>query len=109
MRAALVEVLRMLNAAEHYDSEKEKGLDLDEIQAGLQPHWSVQRAGVKPAVVVGLLLRNKMADHVPGTTHSWVRGRDFGPHYRISGGGKVFLKEYLDESQRIHGSGTHRI
>jgi hypothetical protein len=108
MRAALVEVLRLLNAAEHYDNDKEKGLELDEIQEGLQTHWSVQR-GVKPAVVLGLLLRNRMADHVPGTSHSWTRGRDFGPHYRINGAGKAFLKEYIDETQRVGGGGAHRI
>lgn len=109
MRAALVEILRLLNQAERFDDDREKGLELQEIQELAADHWSVQKGGIKPAQALGLLIRNKMVDHVGGMVTSWTRGRDFGPHYRINGSGKVFLKEYIDERERVHSSGPKRI
>ena len=100
-RAALLEILRLLNQAESYHDDREKGLELDEISTMTQEHWSVQRAGVQVPVVMGLLLRNRMVDHVPGTVRSWTRQRDLGPHYRINGEGKLFLARFLEESQRL--------
>lgn len=100
-RAALLEVLRLLNQAESYHDEREKGLELDEIRGGMQEHWSVQKAGVNVPVVVGLLLRNRMVDLVGGTVRSWTRQRDIGPHYRINGEGKMYLAKWLSESKRV--------
>ncbi|MDE1820556.1 MAG: hypothetical protein KGJ23_09220 [Euryarchaeota archaeon] len=104
-RAALVEVLRLLNQAESFHDEREKGLELDEISTMTLEHWSVQKAGVKVPVIVGLLVRNRMVDHVGGTVRSWTRQRDFGPHYRINGEGKLFLAKFLEDSQRLSAQG----
>ncbi len=104
-RAALVEILRLLNQAESYHDDREKGLELDEIVTMTQGHWSVDKGGVKIPVIMGLLIRNRMVDHVDGTVRSWTRQRDLGPHYRINGEGKLFLARYLDETQRLSAQG----
>lgn len=104
IRAALVEILRTLNAAEHYNDEREKGLELEELKQSCGEHWAFQKAGVQFPTVIGLLLRNKMIDYIGGTVRSWTRERDFGPHYRINGAGMLFLKEFLDQHQRVHPS-----
>lgn len=97
-------MLRLLNQAERFDDDREKGLELDEIVQLCSEHWSVEKAGVKPAVVLGLLVRNKMVDRIEGTIRSWTRQRDFGPHYRINGAGKMFLSEFLSDRERITSS-----
>lgn len=104
-RAALVEILRLLNQAESYHDDREKGLELDEIVTMTQGHWSVDKARVQVPVVMGLLLRNRMVDHVGGTVRSWTRQRDIGPHYRINGEGKLFLARFLEETQRLSSQG----
>lgn len=101
LRASLLEVLRQLNAAESYADERERGMELDEIIAVTSEHWTVHKAGVKIPQTVGLLLRNRMVDYVNVTGRSWTRQRDFGPHYRINGAGKLFLAKWVEESQRV--------
>ena len=103
--AALVEILRLLNQAESFHDDREKGLELNEIETMTLEHWSVQKGGARIPQVVGLLVRNRMVDHVNGTVRSWTRQRDFGPHYRINGEGKLFLAKYLEETQRLASQG----
>jgi|ACXJ01.1.fsa_nt_gi hypothetical protein len=101
LRATLLETLRLLNKAEDFDHEEEKGLELAELEFQASDFWAVVQAQVKIPFVVGLLLRNRMVRYIPGGAHSWTRQRAMGPHYRIDTAGKDFLAQSIAQDGRI--------
>lgn len=97
-----MQVLRTLNAAEtEYEREEEKGKELIELQYEMQSFWAVAAGHVKVQVILGVLLKNKMIQHVATPTYSWTRQRNIGDRYRIAGPGKAFLLENIKEKGRI--------
>ena len=101
LRATLLEALRLLNQAEGFDHEEEKGLELTELEFQASDFWGVVQAQIKIPFVVGLLLRNRMVRYIPGGAHSWTRQRAMGPHYRIDTAGKEFLAQSIVQDGRI--------
>ncbi len=101
LRATLRELLRLLNAAESYDQEQEKGLELAELEFQSAEFWGVRQAGVSVPVALGLLLRNQMVRYIGAGAHSWTRQRNMGPHYRIDVAGKEFLANSVQKDGRL--------
>jgi hypothetical protein len=102
MRATLIEILRQLNQAEaEMDREDEKGLELPEVEFRLRDHWTVRQARTNVARAMGLLLKNRMIQLVPGGVYSWTRQRNVGRLYRITADGKAFLLQSSQSRDRI--------
>jgi|SRR5580658_2274828 hypothetical protein len=106
VRATLVAILQQLNRAESlYEGQKrDQSLGLADIERMLGKFWAIDQDLVKVPLVLGLLVRNGMVEvqaagnYVPPKTGPKTPPK---PQYRITAGGKQFLVESLEKSDRI--------
>jgi hypothetical protein len=106
VRATLVAILQQLNRVEslHEGRARDQTLALADLERMLAKFWAIDQELVKLPLVLGLLVRNGMvevqtASNYPAATHA-VRPA-VKAHYRITAGGKQFLVENLQKSDRI--------
>lgn len=106
VRATLVAILQQLNRVEsmHEGREREQALALADIERMLAKFWAIEQGLVKVSLALGLLVRNGMVEvqsagnyAAPKTAPRTVAKA----HYRITAGGKQFLIENLQKSDRI--------
>jgi hypothetical protein len=106
VRATLVAILQQLNRVEslHEGRERDQALALADIERLLAKFWAIEQELVKVPLVLGLLVRNGMVEvRSVGNYGPSTRGpRPVAKaHYRITAGGKQFLVENLQKSDRI--------
>jgi|HubBroStandDraft_1064217.scaffolds.fasta_scaffold03252_4 hypothetical protein len=106
VRATLVAILQQLNRVEslHEGRERDQALELDDLERMLGKFWAIDQGLVKVSLALGLLVRNGMVEtQAPGNYAQTSRGPHRAPkaHYRITAGGKQFLVENLQKSDRI--------
>jgi hypothetical protein len=106
VRATLVAILQQLNRAEsiHEGRERERALELGDLERLLVKFWAIDQGLVKVSLALGLLVRNGMVEvQAAGNYAPSGRGpnRTAKAHYRITAGGKQFLIENLEKSDRI--------
>lgn len=106
VRATLVAILQQLNRVEslHEGREKDQALELGDLERMLSKFWAIDQGLVKVALALGLLVRNGMVEvQSAGNYTPSARGphRAARTHYRITAGGKQFLIENLQKSERI--------
>jgi|SRR5271170_6165597 len=107
VRATLVAILQQLNRVEslHEGRERDQALALADLERLLAKFWAIEQDLVKVPLALGLLVRNGMVEVSSGGIYSTASSR--GPrtaakaHYRITAGGKQFLVENLQKSDRI--------
>jgi hypothetical protein len=106
VRATLVAILQQLNRAEslHEGRERDQSLALADLERMLSKFWAIDQDLVKVPLALGLLVRNGMVEVHSGGNYATAKP---GPkpaskaHYRITAGGKQFLVENLQKSDRI--------
>jgi hypothetical protein len=106
VRATLIAILQQLNRVEslHEGRARDQTLALADLERMLVKFWAVDQKLVKLPLVLGLLVRNGMVEvqtlsNYPAGPHG---ARPTGKaHYRITAGGKQFLVENLQRSDRI--------
>ena len=106
VRATLVAILQQLNRVEsiHEGRERDQELALADLERLLAKFWAIEQDLVKVPLALGLLVRNGMVEVNAGADHRVPAGRTKGAaktHYRITAGGKQFLVESLQKSDRI--------
>lgn len=101
-KATLLYILRLLNQAEdEFEDDAEKGLEQDELEYRTQNYWAVKSGDAKLAVILELLLDNKMVEHTDGGPYSWIRKKQIQGLYRITDSGKTHLLKNIVEDGRI--------
>jgi len=106
VRATLIAILQQLNRAEsvHEGRARDQSLSLADLERLLTKFWAIEQELVKVPLALGLLVRNGMveaqaaAHEAPGPRASKSGAK---AHYRITAGGKQFLVENLEKSDRI--------
>jgi hypothetical protein len=106
VRATLVAILQQLNRVEsmHEGQERDQALALADLERLLAKFWAIEQDLVKVSLALGLLVRNGMVEVDAGAP---IAGSARAPrtgakaHYRITAGGKQFLVENLQKSDRI--------
>ena len=106
VRATIVAILQQLNRVEslHEGREGEQALALADLERMLARFWPIEQDLVKVSLALGLLVRNGMVEVTSGGNYAPSAP---GPrttaraHYRITAGGKQFLVENLQKSDRI--------
>ncbi|MGA8302139.1 MAG: hypothetical protein WA547_05860 [Thermoplasmata archaeon] len=106
VRATLVAILQQLNRVEsmHEGQERDQALALADLERLLAKFWAIDQELVKVSLALGLLVRNGMVEVDSGANYAGsARGPRAGTkaHYRITAGGKQFLIENLQKSDRI--------
>ncbi len=106
VRATLVAILQQLNRTEsmHEGHAREQSLELADLERMLAKFWAIDQDLVKVPLALGLLVRNGMVEvQTPGNYASGTHAARTGgkAHYRITAGGKQFLVENLQKSDRI--------
>lgn len=106
VRATLVAILQQLNRAEslHEGRERDQALELGDLERMLGKFWAIDQGLVKVALALGLLVRNGMVEvQAAGSYAQSGKGpqKVARAHYRITAGGKQFLVENLEKSDRI--------
>jgi hypothetical protein len=106
VRATLVAILQQLNRVEsmHEGQSRDQALALADIERMLGKFWAIEQDLVKVPLALGLLVRNGMVEvSSAGNYPSSNKGIRTSPkaHYRITAGGKQFLVENLQKSDRI--------
>ncbi|MGA9840111.1 MAG: hypothetical protein WBF81_05015 [Thermoplasmata archaeon] len=106
VRATLVAILQQLNRVEslHEGRERDQALELGDLERVLTKFWAIDQGLVKVPLALGLLVRNGMVEvQAAGNYAQTGRGphRPARAHYRITAGGKQFLVENLQKSDRI--------
>lgn len=107
VRATLVAILQQLNRVEsmHEGRARDQVLTLADLERMLAKFWAVEQGLVKLPLVLGLLVRNGMVEAVPtaGASPTSPAAARTTPkaHYRIAAGGKQFLVESQQKSDRI--------
>ncbi|HTZ62202.1 MAG TPA: hypothetical protein VMC82_06160 [Thermoplasmata archaeon] len=105
VRATLVAILQQLNRAEsmHEGRARDQALELAELERMLGKFWAIDQGLVKVPLALGLLVRNGMVE--VQATGNYPSGKGPRPaakaHYRITAGGKQFLVDNLQKSDRI--------
>jgi hypothetical protein len=106
VRATLVAILQQLNRAESINEgqSRNQAMALNDLERTLGKFWAIEQELVKVPLALGLLVRNGMVevqgpgDYVaPKTT---VRSTSKA-YYRITAGGKQFLVDTQQKSDRI--------
>ena len=106
VRATLVAILQQLNRVEslHEGREKDQALELGDLERLLAKFWAIEQGSVKVSLALGLLVRNGMVE-AQGVANYATAGRGTHKtsraHYRITAGGKQFLVDNLQKSDRI--------
>jgi hypothetical protein len=106
IRATLVAILQQLNRVEsmHEGRERDQALALADLERLLGKFWAIDQELVKIPLALGLLVRNGMVEVQSGGNYA-TSGRTPRPapkpHYRITAGGKQFLVDSLEKSDRI--------
>jgi len=106
VRATLVAILQQLNRVEslHEGRARDQALALNDLERMLAKFWAIEQELVKLPLVLGLLVRNGMVE-VQSTSNYPAGAHGARPvakaHYRITAGGKQFLIENLQKSDRI--------
>jgi hypothetical protein len=106
VRATLVAILQQLNRAESINEgqARDQALALADLERMLTKFWTIEQDLVKVPLVLGLLVRNGMVEvqasgnYAPSKQGVRTASK---PHYRITAGGKAFLVESLEKSDRI--------
>ena len=107
VRATLIAILQQLNRVEsiHEGRARDQALSLADLERLLTKFWAVEQELVKLPLALGLLVRNGMVEAqmvstgaTPGARPAKSGGK---AHYRITAGGKQFLVENLEKSDRI--------
>ncbi|MGI0070558.1 MAG: hypothetical protein ACRECT_00535 [Thermoplasmata archaeon] len=106
VRATLVAILQQLNRVEslHEGRARDQTLSLADLERMLDKFWAIEREHVKVSLALGLLVRNGMVEVQAARTPAPAarRGKTAtSVHYRITAGGKQFLVENLQKSDRI--------
>lgn len=106
VRATLIAILQQLNRVEslHEGRERDQSLALADLERLLAKFWAIEQDLVKLSLALGLLVRNGMVEvHSGGNYAPSAHGPRPAPkaHYRITAGGKQFLVENLQKSDRI--------
>lgn len=106
VRATLIAILQQLNRVEsiHEGRELDRALPLADLERLLAKFWAIEQNLVKVSLALGLLVRNGMVEvQSVGNYGASARGRRPAAraHYRITVGGKQFLVENLEKSDRI--------
>jgi hypothetical protein len=106
VRATLVAILQQLNRAESMNEgqTRDQVLALADLERVLGKFWAVEQDLVKVPLALGLLVRNGMVEvQATGNYGKSSPGPRTGAkaHYRITAGGKQFLVETLEKSDRI--------
>jgi hypothetical protein len=106
VRATLVAILQQLNRVEslHEGRERDQVLELADLERMLTKFWAIDQDLVKVSLALGLLVRNGMVEaEAPGNyaTAGGATKRITKARYRITAGGKQFLVENLQKSDRI--------
>lgn len=106
VRATLVAILQQLNRVEsiHEGRERDQALALADLERMLAKFWAIEQELVKVPLALGLLVRNGMVEvHSGGNYPASAKERRPATkaHYRITAGGKQFLVENLQKSDRI--------
>jgi hypothetical protein len=108
IRATLVAILQQLNRVEsiHEGRSRDQTLALADLERMLGKFWAIEQDLVKIPLALGLLVRNGMVEvqqAAGGNYPQSARGPRPSPkvHYRITAGGKQFLVESLEKSDRI--------
>ncbi|HTW40096.1 MAG TPA: hypothetical protein VMF04_04495 [Thermoplasmata archaeon] len=106
IRATLVAILQQLNRAESINEgqQREQALALADLERMLGKFWAIEQDLVKVPLALGLLVRNGMVE--VQATGNYVPPKQGPrnapkPQYRITAGGKQFLVESLEKSDRI--------
>jgi len=106
VRSTLVAILQQLNRVEsmHEGQMHDQALALADLERMLGKFWAIEQNLVKIPLALGLLVRNGMVEVQSGgnyaTPNKGVRPSPKA-HYRITAGGKQFLVENLEKSDRI--------
>jgi len=106
VRATLIAILQQLNRVEsiHEGRESDRALPLADLERLLAKFWAIEQDLVKVSLALGLLVRNGMVE-VQSVGNYGASTRGHRPaaraHYRITAGGKQFLIENLEKSDRI--------
>jgi len=106
VRATLIAILQQLNRAEsvHEGRARDQSLSLADLERLLTKFWAIEQELVKVPLALGLLVRNGMVE-AQAMPHEATgpRASKSGSkaHYRITAGGKQFLVENLEKSDRI--------
>ena len=88
----------------HEGRERDQALALADLERMLAKFWAIDQELVKVPLALGLLVRNGMVEVNSGGSYA---PPTHGPrtaakaHYRITAGGKQFLVENLQKSDRI--------
>jgi hypothetical protein len=105
IRATLVAILQQLNRVESMNEgqTRDQVLALADLERMLGKFWAVEQDLVKVPLALGLLVRNGMvevqaAGNYPASPGPRPTPK---PHYRITAGGKQFLVESMEKSDRI--------
>jgi hypothetical protein len=106
VRATLVAILQQLNRVEslHEGRQRDQALELGDLERMLSKFWAIDEGAVKVSLALGLLVRNGMVEVQAAENYGPAAK---GPkkaskaHYRITAGGKQFLVENLQKSDRI--------
>jgi hypothetical protein len=106
VRATLVAILQQLNRVEsiHEGQTRDQALALTDLERMLGKFWAIEQDLVKIPLALGLLVRNGMVEVQSGGNYPHpAKGARANPkvHYRITAGGKQFLVESLEKSDRI--------
>jgi hypothetical protein len=105
VRATLVAILQQLNRAEsvHEGRARDQALALADLERLLAKFWAIDQQLVKVPLALGLLVRNGMVEvQASGAFASAAHSRPATKaHYRITAGGKQFLVDNLEKSDRI--------
>jgi DNA-binding PadR family transcriptional regulator len=103
VRETFIDILKQLNQAEtrHEGNAVEQALELAELEARIKNQRSVRPSGANVASALGLLVRNGLVKAVGASEYSWQRQRLSRPRYQITGEGKKFLVEALENVNRV--------
>lgn len=106
VRATLVAILQQLNRVEslHEGRERDQALALADLERMLSKFWAIDQELVKVPLALGLLVRNGMVEVQAGGNYPPSSKAPRTPskaHYKITAGGKQFLVENLQKSDRI--------
>jgi hypothetical protein len=106
VRATLVAILQQLNRVEsmHEGRERDQALELADLERLLSKFWAIEQESVKVSLALGLLVRNGMVEVKGGGNYASSKTAPKAAakaHYRITAGGKQFLVENLQKSDRI--------
>jgi hypothetical protein len=106
VRATLVAILQQLNRAESINEgqTRDQALALVDLERMLGKFWAIEQDLVKVPLALGLLVRNGMVE-VQATANFPQKPQGARPapksYYRITAGGKQFLVDTLEKSDRI--------